>query len=71
MVIRDASDVTRQKKIQLTYMALDSNPNVSTYVNKIPNGNGVYMDFLAGKKQCDPTCTGLPYDKSTKLTYRT
>ena len=57
--IRDAQDVTLQKKRQLTYLNFkqggDGAPRYTT-----DNGNESYLTFLFGKKECG-VCTGLPF----------
>lgn len=58
--IRDAQDVTLQKKRQLTYINLkqggDGAPRYTT-----DNGNESYLTFLFGKKESCASCTGLPF----------
>jgi hypothetical protein len=55
--IRDAQDVTAQRKRQLAY--LDFTRGVP--INHTPNGNESYLTFLFGKKECVAGCVGLPF----------
>ena len=54
--IRDAQDVTLQRKRQLAY--LDFTNGVP--VNHVANGNESYLTFLFGKKECG-SCAGSPF----------
>jgi hypothetical protein len=55
--IRDAQDVTLERKRQLAY--LDFTNGVP--INHTPNGNESYLTFLFGKKECVTGCVGLPF----------
>ena len=67
--IRDASDVTLQRKRQMTYLNFkpggDGAPRYTT-----DNGNESYLTFLFGKKECGDACSGLPFQKRTLRLYR-
>lgn len=66
--IRDASDVTLQRKRQMTYLNFTQDSGAPKYTTD--NGNESYLAFLFGKKECDAGCTGLPFQKQTVRLYR-
>lgn len=55
--IRDAQDVTLERKRQLTY--LDFTNGVP--INRTPNGNESYLTFLFGKRECVAGCISSPF----------
>lgn len=65
--IRDAQDVTKQLRERLTYgnfTGTGATPYPWNY------GNDIYRAFLNGRKECDGTCTGLPYQLRTIRLFR-
>lgn len=57
--IRDAQDVTLQKKRQLTYINFTADSGAPRYTT--PNANESYLSFLFGKKESCASCDGLPF----------
>ena len=67
--IRDASDVTRQKKQQLTYLNFTADNGAPRY--KPDNvSNESYLTFLFGRKEGCASCTGLPFQKNLQRSFR-
>ena len=65
--IRDASDVTTRLKRRTTYQEF-----TGTGAPKEPwnYGNEQYLTFLFGKKECDGSCTGQPFQMRSVRLFR-
>ncbi len=71
MRIQNASDFTTQTKVRLVYQTFASTTGANAYQNETPNGNDYYLQFLEGVKENCTLCTGLPYEKTIKMAFRT
>ncbi len=63
MRIQDASDFTRDLKLQLVYQTFASSTGANAYRNETPNSIGYFMDFVQGAKErgvCS-NCSGLAF----------
>ena len=72
MNIRNASDVTAQRKLSLMYQNFSAD-NGTAYANRTPNGNDYYSQFLAGAKECGGSACqsgGLPYTRTLTMTFK-
>ena len=63
MYIRDAQDVTLQKKRQLVHMD-------SPRINHVPNANANYLDFLLGRPECGHCVGGSPFTNREVRVFR-
>lgn len=64
MVIRDASDVTKQLKARLTYMALTGTGGQRAVDSMVPKSNETYTLFRWGAKECT-ICVGSTFKVET------
>lgn len=63
MRIQNASDFTRDLKLQLVYQTFASSTGANAYRNETPNSVGYFMDFVQGAKEratCS-NCVGLAF----------
>ena len=65
--IRDASDVLLQLKREKTYQEFTGAGGASYPWNR---GNEQYLSFLFGKKECDGSCTGQPFQMRSVRLFR-
>jgi hypothetical protein len=81
MRIRDAGDVTTQRKLQMVYKTYASTTGANAFMGDQVNGNLSYFQFLQGLKESVGTaggCTtcsngagqGLPYQFRASWTFR-
>ena len=78
MRIQDASDFTRDLKLQLVYQTFASSTGANAYRNETPNSVGYFMDFVQGAKErgtCS-NCAGLAFlynssSSSLNMNFRT
>ena len=77
--LQTASDVTTRLRLQDTVQNFASTTGANAWRNRTPNGTGVFLDFIQGRKEVGRTdillsdcsaCVGLPYQYSEKLTFR-
>jgi hypothetical protein len=77
--LQTASDVTTRIRLQEMYQNFASTTGANAYRNRTPNGTGVFLDFLQGRKEVGrrdislsdcSTCTGLPYQKTLTMSFR-
>jgi len=61
--LKDASDVTTSRRLQLVYQTFASTTGANAYINETPNANGSYIDFLQGRKEVRACidCSGLAF----------
>lgn len=78
--IQNASDFVKVKQTQLMYQNFASTTGANAYANRTPNGYNYYLQFIEGTKEVGRTdisgancvtCTGLPYQYSKVMTFRT
>lgn len=78
--LQDTSDVIKRKQVQLMYQNFASTTGANAYANRTPNGYNYYLQFIEGRKEVGRTdisgancvpCTGLPYQYSNVMTFRT
>lgn len=76
--IQNASDATRRLQVQEMYQNF-APLSANAYRNRTPNSYGDYLQFIRGIKEVGrrdislsdcSTCTGLPYQYSAVLTFR-
>jgi hypothetical protein len=79
MRVQNSSDVVEQIRLRQIYQLFNS-PNPNAVRPRIPNGNGLYLQYLEGVKEVSSnvngyasctTCAGLTYNgNGLVLTYR-
>jgi hypothetical protein len=77
--LQTASDVTTRVRLQEVFQNFASTTGANAWRNRTPNSTGAFLDFIQGRKEVGrrdicgsdcSTCTGLPYQYSTTLTFR-
>ena len=78
--LQNASDTTKRTQLQLMYQNFASTTGANAFANRTPNGYNYYLQFIEGRKEVGrldisgsdcSTCTGLPYQYTNTMTFRT